>query len=86
MDIDTGAHPEDEAVFFNCLVNLVDRKTAGTEALTFLTVSIAGMVDMVHSLFTVRSDDYADPELWGIRGEVPEDGVLSLCKCTAGYY
>ena len=33
-------------------------------------------MDIVHSLFTVRSDDYdLNPALWGIVSEVPENGL-----------
>ena len=40
------------------LLNLINRRASGTEALTLLGLSNAGVVDIIHSLFTVRKDNY----------------------------
>ena len=78
-DIDTGAHPTDGAALHSSLLNLVERKASGMEAVTLLGLSKAGIVDVIHSLFTVRANDYdMAPELWGILGEVPENGLPSI--------
>ena len=49
------------------------------EASTLLGLSKAGVVNIIHSLFTVRKGDYdMAPKLWGVLGEVPEDGLPSI--------
>jgi len=80
-DLDTGAHPGDGATLHSSLLNFVERKAPGIDTLTFLGLSKAGVVDIIHSLFTVRDDDFdLDPALWGIVGEVPEDGLPTFAS------
>ena len=75
-DLDTGAHPADGETIHSSLLNLVERRAPGVDALTFLGLSKAGVVDIIHSLFTVRKNAFdLNPDLWGIVGEVPEDGL-----------
>ena len=74
-NVDTGSVAEDGAQLHLFLTSLVERRALGTSALTFLGVSKAGIVEILHSLFVARNEDYEDPaELWAIVGEIPEDG------------
>ena len=47
-------------------------------------VSVAGGVDIFHSLFLVNRSDYGEdsPEVWGIVGEIPAEGFPVLTKLT----
>jgi len=75
-DLDTGAYPADGDPIYSSILNLVERRAPGIDALTFLGLSKAGVVDIIHSLFTVRENAFdLDPDLWGIVGEIPEDGL-----------
>ena len=44
-----------------------------------LGLSKAGVVEIIHSLFSVRQHDYdMSPALWGVMGEVPKTGLPVL--------
>ena len=45
-------------------------------------VSMAGGVDLIHSLFLVETSEYAEEnsELWGIIGELPAGGSAHIVK------
>ena len=74
-----GAHPGDRAALHTILLNLINRRISGTEALTLLGLLKARVVDIIYSLFTVRKDNYnMAPELWGFLGEVLEDSLPSI--------
>ena len=74
-DIDTGAHPGDGVDLHANLLNLIEQRASGTKVMALLELSKVGVVDIIHYLFTVRTNHYdMSPELWGILGEVPEDG------------
>ena len=79
FDVDTGAYPADSDSLHAFLINLIERKAEGTNALTILVLSKARMVDLIHSLFMVSLEDYdSTPELWGIVREVPDEGLPLL--------
>ena len=82
-DLDTGAFPADGETIHASILNLVERRAPGVDALTFLGLSKAGVVDIIHSLFTVRKNAFdLNPDLWGIVGEVPEDGLPSFVSLS----
>ena len=78
-NIDTGAHPGDGASLHTSLLNLIDRRVSGSETIALFGLLKAGVVAIIHSLFTVQRNNYnMVSKLWGILGAVLEDGLPSL--------
>ena len=84
FDVGTGARALDGAPLLALVLGLVERRAVGVEKLMFLSVSKAGVVNIIHSLVVVRADEYDDaPALWGIRGDVPEHGLPVFVSLSA---
>ena len=74
-----GAHTEDGTSLHSFLVYLVERRLTGASHLTLLEVSKTGRVDLLPSIFIVRSDNYDSlPELWAVVVKIPADGLPTL--------
>ena len=84
FDIEVGAAAESGASILSFLASLISRRSIGLDHLILAVVSGAGGVDLVHSLFLVNASKYDKdlPEVWGIVGEIPEEGFLTLAKLT----
>ena len=84
FDIEIGATAESGAAILFFLASLVSRRSAGLDKLALAVVSGAGAVDLVHSLFLVSGSEYDEdiPEVWGIVGEIPDEGFPTLTKLT----
>ena len=83
-DLGTGARALDGAPLLAFVLGLVERRAAGVDKLMFLSVSKAGVVNIIHSLVVVRDGEYDDaPALWGIRGDIPDHGLPSFVSLSA---
>ena len=83
-DVGTGARALDGAPLLAFVLGLVERRAAGVDKLMFLSVSKAGVVNIIHSLVVVRDGEYDDaPALWGIRGDIPDHGLPSFVSLSA---
>ena len=85
FDIEVGATAESGAAILSFLASLISRRSAGLDKLVLAVVSGAGAVDLVHSLFLVNGSEYEEdlPEVWGLVGEIPDEGLPTLTKLTS---
>ena len=83
-DVGTGARAMDGAPLLAFVRNLVERRAVGADKLMFLSISKAGVVHIIHSLVVVRVEDYDEaPTLWGIRGDIPDQGLPNFVLLSA---
>ena len=84
-DIGVGATADSGTGILEFLANLLSRRSAGLDRLVLAVVSGAGGVDLVHSLFLVNGSEYEEdlPEVWGIVGEIPAEGLPAITRLTS---
>ena len=64
--------PESGEGLLAYLTGLVSRGARVTERISLLGIEASGKVIHVHSLFCVSARDYAEPNLWGVLGPLPD--------------
>ena len=83
----TGAKPESGESLLRLVTSLVVRRVFGLEDIFLLGVQENAKIVLVHSLFTVSPDIYsADVQLWGVVGDLPEDGTPDLLLLTGIHF
>ena len=78
----TGASANSDDVLLAYLTGIVSWGSKGTEGISLLGVEESRQVVHAHSLFCVSARDYAEPELWGFLGPLPDEGVPDYIKIT----
>ena len=84
FDIGVGATADSGTAILEFLASLISRRSAGLDRLVLSVVSGAGCVDLIHSLFLVNGSEYEEdlPEVWGIVGEIPDEGFPAITRLT----
>ena len=57
------------------LTGFASQGSRGTESISLLGIEASGKVIHTHSLFCVSAGDYAEPDLWGVLGPLPDEGT-----------
>ena len=78
----TGASADSGESLFAYLTILVSWGAKGTKGISLLGVEESRQVVHAHSLSCVLARDYAEPELWGVLGPLPDEGVPGYIKIT----
>ena len=78
----TGAQADDGKSLLDYLTTLVDRRAPGIQGAVFMGITRDATCVLVHSLFCVYEDAYADAVLWAILGPIPADGTPAYVRVT----
>ena len=64
------------------LTGLVSQGEKVTKGISILGIEKSGQVAHAHSLFCVSAGDYAEPDLWGVLGMLPDEGKPDYINLT----
>ena len=79
----TGAKPDDGKALLGFLRNHVDRRAPGIQGVVFMGVAQDSTCVLVHSLFCVYDNRYADVVLWDVLGPLPTEGATDYVRLTS---
>ena len=78
----TRASANTGEVLFTYLTDLVIRGAKDIVGISLFGIDESGQVLHAHILFCMSTGNYLEPDLWGILGPLPDDGMPSNVKIT----